>query len=79
MILINDGYGIGTINPTIIYKNIKARSVKLREIIDDDHSSQERRDWAYTEFAGYQEELQNLNELNKMPFDVLVVIQRDNV
>ena len=77
MILINDGYGIGTINSKSIYTRIKARSVELRKIMDYEDSSEERRDWAYMEFVGYQEESQNLNLLNKFPFDVLIIIERE--
>ena len=77
MILIEDGYGIGLINPEIVYKRLKARATKMREIADDEKSSQERRNTAYDEFIGYQEELQNLNEFNKIPFDTLIIIERD--
>jgi hypothetical protein len=77
MILINDGYGIGTINPELIYKNIKARSVKLHKIIDDDYSSQERRGRALREFMEYQKELQILDKLVKIPFDTLIIIERE--
>jgi len=76
MILINDR-GIGTTNPQTIIKNIKARSGELHEIIDDDNSPQERREKAYTTFTRYQEELQDLNALVKMPFDVLIVIEKE--
>ena len=56
MILINDGYGVGITNLGIIYKRFKARSIKLRKIMDDEKATQERRDYAYEEFIGYQEE-----------------------
>ena len=77
MILINDGYGIGTINPKSIYTRIKARSAELRKIMDHENSSEERRACAHMEFAGYQEESQNLNLLNEFPFDILIVIKKE--
>lgn len=77
MILIEDDHGIGLINPEIVYKRLKVRAIKLREIVDDEGSSQERRNWAYDEYVGYQQELQNLKDLFKMPFDVLIVIEKE--
>lgn len=76
MILINDGVGI--IKPISLFKHIKARCIKLREIMDDENATRDRRDWAYDEFIGYQEDLQNLNVLFKVPFDVLIVVQEEN-
>lgn len=74
MILINDEVGI--INPKEVYERINVRCTKLCEIMDDEGVEQKRRDWAYDEYVGYQQELQNLNELFKVPFDVLVVVEK---
>ena len=69
---------VGIINPKILYDRFNARCTKLCEIMDDENATQKERDWAYDEYVGYQQELQNLNVLNKIPFDVLVVVERES-
>ena len=59
-----------------IYQRYMDRVEKLYAIVDDENASLERRDWAYDQLTGYQEELQYLNELLKVPFDVLIVIEK---
>lgn len=77
MILINaHGCSELLINPKIVYDRLKTRSTKLREIIDDENIPQKRRDVAFNELISDQEDLHNLNELNKIPFDVLIVIEK---
>lgn len=77
MILINDEDDPLLTDSENIYEKLTARSVKLREIMDDESATQQRRDWAYDEFVGYREELQDLNDLLKIPFDVLLVIEKE--
>jgi len=75
MILINDGVGI--INPRKDAKTLKADCIKYHEIAEDEKAKSDRRDRAYSACLDSQEELENLNSLLKIPFDVLIVIQRE--
>ena len=78
MILINtDRSSIIFLNPKPVYDRLKVRNVKLREIIDDENAPQLMRDCAYEELLGCQEDIQNLNKLLKVPFDVLIVVEKE--
>ena len=80
MIIIKDentGFSYEVSTKTTLQQTLHDRSEELRKIMDDEYSSLQRRDMAYNELAAYREELHNLNELLKVPFDVLVVVQKE--
>ena len=74
MILINDG--VGLINPKLDYKKYKNRSIRLSKIVNNEMTTQERREEAADELLDCIEYLRELDELIKTPFDVLVIVQR---
>lgn len=74
MIYLNDGSGV--IDFQVLHKSLKVRIEKLRKIVEDEGNTQERREWAFKEIQTYYKDLDEIDDLLKIPFDVLIVRDR---
>ena len=77
MMLINDEKRRCFVDLELLRIRISDSIKTFQENIDDERTSPENRAFAYNALVEYQHQLDDILETEKIPFDVLVVVEKE--